>query len=767
MNELYAHQKQGIEFLQKSGCLFWDCGTGKTRTIIETFKTWRAKDSSIKLLVICPINLIENAWGNDIKKFSDFTYCNHRTENLDKDADIYITNYESLISAKKFIQIRNLISSGLWACALDECFYGDTLIETQRGVLKIKDIVVGDKIKNCNGWDTVLGTSFKKLDSWLKIKYNNKWIKCSLNHPFLTETGWKLACHIKKGDKLVRTNEAMRIVQEGISSIQRKEILRNILFSEMAYEYSVNKNQGTQSNDIQKNERRTQEVLCKWQSNSFATDRENKEIKSYIRSECTLENISNTKKYEMEANKTRRKWKAFAHATEQTIETSWKNVVSRICSITRKTPNWISNSLQDRHCQSSQHDRNRSRWLFSLFSKRIRQEENTETEFFRVEDIKIYKPRDNGIGTRNIKKDLFYDLQIDKHPSFDVNGVLVHNSSRLKNPKGVTTKRCMAIKPYFVRRVPMTATPCPNNAMELWSQVTFARSGILPPKFGQFKEQYFCLTRGTQTIETKGLDRMAMARLFKQGWVFDFRPGMKEVLMRTIAPVAMWVKKSEVLDLPEQIDINRMVDMTSEMEAVYYEMLKELITEIAQENVVAQTALVKSLRLRQITSGFSTSDSGNIVCLEQNPKMEVLNEVLEEIGQEQAIIWTNYTQEREAIHQNIGKNAVRLDGTTRDKDKVIQDFTNGRSQYLIADKRSVSHGLTFTACAQQIFYSLDYSAELYVQGRDRTHRIGQKRNCTYYHLMVKNSVDEIMLGVITGKINNQEAVRRLMEWKKT
>lgn len=237
--------------------------------------------------------------------------------------------------------------------------------------------------------------------------------------------------------------------------------------------------------------------------------------------------------------------------------------------------------------------------------------------------------------------------------------------------------------------------------------------------------------------------------------------------MRTIAPVAMWVKKSEVLDLPEQIDINRMVDMTDEMEAVYSQMVKEYITEINKENVVAQSALVKSLRLRQITSGFSTSDTGATVCLNKNPKLEVLNEVLEEIGQEQAIIWTNYTQEREAIHQAVGNKGQRLDGHTKDNDKVIQEFTNGTIQYLIADKRSVSHGLTFTACAYQIFYSLDYSAELYVQGRDRTHRIGQKRNCTYYHLMVKDSVDEIMLGVISGKINNQEAVRRLMQWKKT
>lgn len=458
MQELYDHQRRGVEFLKKSGCLFWDCGTGKTRTIIETLKSWRQRDCSLRLLVICPINLIENAWGNDIKKFSDFKYCNLR--NGFHEADIYLINFESFISQKKFIEIKMLISKGLWACVIDE-------------------------------------------------------------------------------------------------------------------------------------------------------------------------------------------------------------------------------------------------------------------------------------------------------------------SSRLKNYKGVTTKRCLSIREKFVRRVAMTATPCPNNPMELWSQVSFAKPGVLPIKFGQFKEKYFCLVRGKQSLETKGLDRMAMARLFKQGWVFDFRPKAKEEMMHAISPVCMWVKKNEVLDLPEQIDVKRIVDMTGEMRVVYKQMLDDYITEIKGANVVAQSALIKSLRLRQITSGFSTSDDGNIVCLDKNPKLEMLDEIIEEIGNEQVIIWTNYTQERQTIKERLGEKSQRLDGFTDKKDKIIQEFTEGNIQYLIADRRSVSHGLTFTNCSHHINYSLDYSSEYHTQGRDRSHRIGQERTCLYFYIMVKDSVDEIMFEVVNGKIDNQEAIRRLMQWKKT
>lgn len=763
---LYKHQEDGVSFLQKSGCLFWSCGTGKSRTVIETFKSWRQRDVAIRLLVICPINLIENAWGEDIKKFSDFSYCNMR--HGFKEADIYIVNYEYLLGAAKFSQVAKMVSTGLWACVADECFDGNTKIETSRGLIKIKDVIVGDKIINCNGWDMVKGTSLKKLDSWLKIKYNNKWVKCSLNHPFLTDRGWRTAINLKKGDKLVRTNTAMRIVQEGVSDLSWKKILRDILFCEMENEYSRNKDEITFFGFKNEEIRKSKEVLCRKERFSNKTNRENKKIKSDIRSKCMYEDIKNIKKHEMETNYTRRKWEESSNTTKQAVKTIRENVDCGISRISWEKTIGVSVELQDRHCLSRFNVRNRSRRTISLGNNKegFGQKEDRKTDFFRVEDIKIYKQRGNGNGTRSTKKNTFYDLEIEGHPSFDINGVVVHNSSRWKNPRGVTTKRCLSLRDKFVRRVAMTATPCPNSPLELFSQINFVKRGILPDKFGQFKDKYFCLTRGRQTIESKGLDRMAMARLFKQGYIFDFRPGMKEQLMKDIAPICMWVKKSEVLDLPDQIDIKRMVDMTDEMEDVYAQMHKDYITQIADENVVAQTALVKSLRLRQITSGFSTADNGATVLLSKNPKLEMLYDIIEEIGNEQVIIWTNYTQERETIHQVLPGSA-RLDGQTADKDAIIQSFKSGKIKYLIADKRSVSHGLTFTACANQVFFSLDYSSELYIQGRDRTHRIGQTRSCTYYHIMVKDSIDEVMFDVVNNKIENQEAVRRLMSWKKT
>lgn len=71
-----------------------DCGTGKTLTALKAFEELKAST----MLVVCPLSLINAAWIEDIKKFTEFTFCNLRTEK--KPAQIYLINYESYAKKK-------------------------------------------------------------------------------------------------------------------------------------------------------------------------------------------------------------------------------------------------------------------------------------------------------------------------------------------------------------------------------------------------------------------------------------------------------------------------------------------------------------------------------------------------------------------------------------------------------------------------------------------------------------------------------------------
>lgn len=96
---LYSHQQQAIKFIKSNngrGALFFDVGCGKTLTTLAIFSEMNLK----RMLVICPLSILENAWGGDISKFTDFKYHNLRSKDIDKSAQIFLINYEACLGDK-------------------------------------------------------------------------------------------------------------------------------------------------------------------------------------------------------------------------------------------------------------------------------------------------------------------------------------------------------------------------------------------------------------------------------------------------------------------------------------------------------------------------------------------------------------------------------------------------------------------------------------------------------------------------------------------
>jgi SNF2 family DNA or RNA helicase len=57
-----------------------------------------------------------------------------------------------------------------------------------------------------------------------------------------------------------------------------------------------------------------------------------------------------------------------------------------------------------------------------------------------------------------------------------------------------------------------------------------------------------------------------------------------------------------------------------------------------------------------------------------------------------------------------------------------------------------------------VFYSLDYSFSNYEQARARIHRIGQRNNCNYIHLIAQKTIDEKVFEAIKKKKNIADLV---------
>ena len=60
----------------------------------------------------------------------------------------------------------------------------------------------------------------------------------------------------------------------------------------------------------------------------------------------------------------------------------------------------------------------------------------------------------------------------------------------------------------------------------------------------------------------------------------------------------------------------------------------------------------------------------------------------------------------------------------------------------IGQIESAGISITLTNSKYTIFYSTGYKYGSYDQARSRMHRKGQTQKCTYYHLVVKDTIDE-------------------------
>lgn len=341
---------------------------------------------------------------------------------------------------------------------------------------------------------------------------------------------------------------------------------------------------------------------------------------------------------------------------------------------------------------------------------------------------------------------------------------VLDESSRMKNHKAQTTKKLHRLRNSFAYRMIMSGTPAPNLETEYWAQMNFVND-VFHKSFYAFQRQYFHMQRGIHRMnEVPGsMSGLQFSELMRKGFKMCISDHNREVMMNSIKKHAIYAKKKDCMDLPEQIDEKMYLTMGPSQKKHYKSMKNDMIASIKEDShIVAQTALTKLMKLRQITGGFAIAEDKETVALEQNPKLNELSSILEDAGDSQVIIWCQFRWEIEKIKEVLGDRAVCLYGATQDKQASIEAFKKGDAQYLIAHPRSAGHGLTFTNCSLQVFYSLDYSWEAYEQAKARTHRAGQKNPCTYIHMIMKGTIDEIILDALKKKKSNDELLYEII-----
>lgn len=362
---------------------------------------------------------------------------------------------------------------------------------------------------------------------------------------------------------------------------------------------------------------------------------------------------------------------------------------------------------------------------------------------------------------------------------------VLDESSKIKNYSAQSTKAILKLSKYFAYRIVMSGTPAPNSELEYWPQIQFVEPDRLGSSFTAFRSQYFQLQNRYSGAVYNGpvTSRAHAAELFRK-CEYKITTKKREELMSKIMTISHMAKKKDCLDLPDMIDEVRKIEMNPAQLKQYKKMEQELVIWIKDQQIAAPVALTKIMKLRQITSGFVYNEFGEALDLNPNmneyftgdpplamdlgnEKIKELFNVIDEAGDQPILIWIQFHWELikicHELYQKFGPNkVVTLSSMNKDRDGSISAFRDGNARFLVAHPRSAAHGLTFVNCALQIFFSMDYSLENYEQARARIHRAGQTKNCTYVHLIAKDSIDERIYNVLREKGDAQRIVYEIV-----
>lgn len=344
--------------------------------------------------------------------------------------------------------------------------------------------------------------------------------------------------------------------------------------------------------------------------------------------------------------------------------------------------------------------------------------------------------------------------------------LILDESWAIKNHTALQTKACLILRRKCGRVVLLNGTPIANSPMDMYSQGKMMDSTILGcPTFAAFRSRYAVMGGWQGKVVV--------------GWV------NLEDLQKRFAPYVLRRLKEDCIDLPPKMPpVTLTVPMTSNTWGHYKEMRDEFVTWLGKEYCTAPQAIVKVMRLAQLTSGFL---GGLQTFDEEDPEKESQIEAVRDVGREKLDYFLNWLDEQlledkllkmvvfsrfrpeverlyKALQDNkyynvrtglIWGNQKRME---RSASLTLLDPRTSPSQpvVVIATPGAGAVGINLSAAKIAYYMSSDYSLYKRLQSDDRIHRPGQKSPVSYFDCVAtgpqgQKTIDHIIIKAIRNK----------------
>jgi SNF2 family DNA or RNA helicase len=318
--------------------------------------------------------------------------------------------------------------------------------------------------------------------------------------------------------------------------------------------------------------------------------------------------------------------------------------------------------------------------------------------------------------------------------------VVLDESHKIKAHNSMVSKRCALLNAK--KKLCLTGTPMPHSPLDVFGQYRFLDKTIFGDHWHRFRFRYAILKHIPGVI-------VAIPDGFQN----------QDELQEKFSKIACVVDK-DVLDLPDAIHQKIPCEMPAATRKIYQELKQNLVAEVDKGFVTAANALVRLLRLQQITSGFVRLDEEDDVTQIDTTKADALKELIENMPpQESVVVFCRFLGDLASVKQiaeEMGRPYTEISG--RQKDISGGRMLNIPQQVLAVQIQSGGLGIDLTAAKYAVYMSLGFSLGEHDQSVSRLWRPGQKQTTHFYHLITKNSIDEHIYAALNNRRNVVEAI---------
>ena len=312
---------------------------------------------------------------------------------------------------------------------------------------------------------------------------------------------------------------------------------------------------------------------------------------------------------------------------------------------------------------------------------------------------------------------------------------IIDEAHYLKNNESIRGKIMVELSTkYNIEKVwLLTGTPVANRPMDFFNLLKIIKSPI---------------ANNWQHYATRYCEGRKFFRTLKNGkkrqiWLTDGASNLEELASKT-KNIILRRLKTDVLDMPDKV-ITPMHHLLDNKQKAQYEYLWE-------DYLLAKKAAGKRVREEQ-------KDLVELILLRQFIAQQAIPYTIEmvenaiEMGRK-VIVFTNFTDELNAIADHFGKAAVRHNGpmTNAAKQKSVDAFqTNDKIKVFVGNIKSAGVGITLTEGTVVVFNSFDWVTGNNEQAEDRAFRIGQKNDVNVYYQLFDDTISTRMWETLKQK----------------